>query len=68
MPPEFSRSEWLEAHRILREDIQGVNNRLDTLNSRTRKNEVSSAVQWVLWIIVGASALALLPLLVSHIK
>lgn len=33
--------------------VDGVNERLDTLNSRTRKLEIKVAVQWMLWFLTG---------------
>ena len=49
----------------LKEGFDGVHARLDTLNHRTRKVEISVAVQWMLWIIVGSAVIALLPDLVK---
>ncbi len=39
----------------------GINSRLDTLNSRTRKLEASVAVHWILWCLLGAILLPLVP-------
>ena len=44
----------------VRADVKGVQERLDRLNSRTRKVETGLAVQWVLWCIAGAVLLATL--------
>lgn len=44
----------------MREGLSGVHQRLDTLNGRTRKVETSTSIQWFLWVMVGASLLALL--------
>ena len=55
----------------VRADVKGVQERLDRLNSRTRKVETGLAVQWVLWCIAGAVLLAtlneLLALVVSKV-
>lgn len=40
--------------------IAGIHSRLDQLNGRTRKIEVSSAVQWMLWVLAGAVVAAAL--------
>jgi hypothetical protein len=55
--------EFDQLHDMMREGFAGLNDRLDTLNGRTRKIEISSAVQWMLWVLLG-SALTLLVSLV----
>lgn len=41
----------------------GVHERLDKLNGRTRAMERNVATMWVLWGIVGAIGMALIPLI-----
>lgn len=44
--------------------FQGINDRLDTLNSRTRKLETKVAIMWFLWVATGTVVMAL----ITHIK
>lgn len=56
----------LDALADVRADIKGVNDRLDTLNSRTRKVEQKVFAQWILWTALGAGVASLLPALVER--
>lgn len=44
MTTELKREEFQEWMRLLRADIQGIHERLDVLNGRTRQNEQDIAV------------------------
>lgn len=57
---DLSKEEFYRAIDDLRQRINGINERLDLLNGRTRKTEVKVAVQWMLWVIAGAFALWIL--------
>ena len=71
MTPPIHTDIILDAIRELKDDVQadvkGVQDRLDRLNSRTRKVETGLAVQWVLWCIAGAILLASFEELLSRI-
>lgn len=55
MTERISREEFYHAMGELKSGIGGVNERLDVLNGRTRKVEIATAVQWMLWVLAGAS-------------
>lgn len=58
---DVSREEFYRATDDIKAAVNGINARLDILNGRVRKNEIKIAVQWVLWIILGATLATLAP-------
>lgn len=54
----LTKDEFYRAVDDIKEGIGGIHDRLDKLNSRTRKLEQKVAVMWVLWTILGSTLLA----------
>ena len=51
----------------MRQEVGDVKAHLKTLNDRTRKVEASTQTQWVLWKILGALGLVLIPIIITGI-
>lgn len=45
----------------------GINDRLDKLNGRTRKVEIATSVQWILWIVTGGAVTIILPYILDQL-
>lgn len=50
----ISREEFFHAIDGLTEGTQGIQDRLDILNGRTRSLEVASGIMWMLWVLLGS--------------
>lgn len=59
----LDREQLFRELNAIKDGIDGIHARLDVLNSRTRKLEIKVAIQWMLWTLIGAAVLAILPVL-----